>query len=189
MGALLLGGCLLGLGLEASGTPLDPASARSVASMTASCDRRPHVHRCDCPKHRTGSSCEKQAGWRQMRMCSKDGKLEECLQDGLFPCLNACNGRGQCMGGWCKCQRGGRARDGGAELQGYDEDDDDDDALCALPLSALQPHARRHATRMQHTCKSSWDSCGAVLVCLDRHIRATCPSPPPGGWLHMLYAV
>lgn len=64
--------------------------------------------RCDCPRHRTGLSCEREvddvdavcklySGWG----------LGDCLKQDQHHCVNACNGRGRCIGGFCQCQPGG----------------------------------------------------------------------------------
>jgi len=67
--------------------------------------------RCDCPRHRTGAACEvnhaaDEAGAKEV--CGKYlfHKSEKCASISTAPgaCLNDCNGRGACVGGWCHCR-------------------------------------------------------------------------------------
>ncbi|EFJ49510.1 acetylglucosaminyltransferase [Volvox carteri f. nagariensis] len=63
---------------------------------------------CDCPKNRTGPSCLDVADRSILRgRCAKAfyPSIMECTKSELS-CLNNCNKKGTCTGGWCHCQPG-----------------------------------------------------------------------------------
>jgi len=58
--------------------------------------------RCDCPWNMTGPSCsEPFEGY-----CIKTPNVNTCNDGEPTLCLNACNSRGDCKGGFCHCQPG-----------------------------------------------------------------------------------
>ncbi|GIL87530.1 hypothetical protein Vretifemale_15566 [Volvox reticuliferus] len=66
------------------------------------------IGRCDCPKNRTGPSCMDAADRSLLRVrCAKAlyPSIMECTKSELS-CLNNCNRKGECIGGWCHCQPG-----------------------------------------------------------------------------------
>jgi hypothetical protein len=67
--------------------------------------------RCDCPRHRSGAACEidhaaDEAGAKEV--CKKYSFIDINLcmdtMSSRGACLNDCNGRGTCVGGWCHCR-------------------------------------------------------------------------------------
>ncbi len=74
-----------------------PRSPRPV------CRRR----RCDCPRHRGGEQCEKELDVEAV--CRRHAiRREDCRAESAKLCVNGCNARGACIGGFCHCQPGGR---------------------------------------------------------------------------------
>ncbi len=63
--------------------------------------------RCDCLRNMTGPACDEPVP-ALARACKHYGffSVEECVAETPLRCLNACNGRGKCYGGWCHCQEG-----------------------------------------------------------------------------------
>ncbi|GLC58436.1 hypothetical protein PLESTB_001358800 [Pleodorina starrii] len=64
--------------------------------------------RCDCPRHRDGPNCgELVKGAALQKRCTQQGydDLKECLNRNQS-CINGCNQRGQCVGGFCHCAPG-----------------------------------------------------------------------------------
>jgi hypothetical protein len=63
-------------------------------------------HRCDCPRHRAGEQCERELDVEEV--CRKHAiRREDCRADNPKLCVNGCNGRGACIGGFCHCSPGG----------------------------------------------------------------------------------
>ncbi len=58
--------------------------------------------RCDCPWNRTGADCSKHF----QGFCLSRADVDTCGDDHPALCLNGCQGRGKCMGGFCHCQPG-----------------------------------------------------------------------------------
>ena len=63
--------------------------------------------RCDCPWNYTGPACDQPfKGFCVKRQEAFDHFLNTCTSGEPTLCVNACNGRGKCMGGFCHCQPG-----------------------------------------------------------------------------------
>jgi hypothetical protein len=68
--------------------------------------------RCDCPRHRSGAACENNHAAEEAsakEVCKKYSFINDngpCLKNltSFGACLNDCNGRGACVGGWCHCR-------------------------------------------------------------------------------------
>ncbi|KAL6761691.1 acetylglucosaminyltransferase [Haematococcus lacustris] len=58
--------------------------------------------RCDCPWNRTGPACQQ----LHKGYCLRVPEVNTCSDDHPSLCVNACNQRGRCMGGFCHCQPG-----------------------------------------------------------------------------------
>ncbi|KAG2488240.1 hypothetical protein HYH03_013231 [Edaphochlamys debaryana] len=67
----------------------------------------PELGRCDCHRNFTGDSCSEPIK-SLSRSCKHHGfpSVEDCVQLTPYRCLNNCNERGTCYGGWCHCQEG-----------------------------------------------------------------------------------
>jgi hypothetical protein len=63
--------------------------------------------RCDCPWNMTGDACNEHnpAGFC-LRRSDGAGFVNTCTDGDPSLCLNACNKRGQCKGGFCHCSPG-----------------------------------------------------------------------------------
>ncbi|KAG2491391.1 hypothetical protein HYH03_010182 [Edaphochlamys debaryana] len=70
--------------------------------------------RCDCPKHRLGGDCERNASFADFAHLVQEPKVEQRYP---YPCLNACNGKGSCTWGDCSCRPGYFGPDCSASLR------------------------------------------------------------------------
>ncbi|KAG2484203.1 hypothetical protein HYH03_016938 [Edaphochlamys debaryana] len=59
--------------------------------------------RCDCPRGRTGADCSTPLATSCRQYCQHEG---QCIRFIREWCINECNGRGTCMGGFCHCWPG-----------------------------------------------------------------------------------
>jgi hypothetical protein len=81
-----------------------PAAGRTLL-LTRWRPRTPPRRRCDCPRHRAGEQCERELDSEEA--CKKHFvPAGECLAHNPRLCLNGCNARGACIGGFCHCQPG-----------------------------------------------------------------------------------
>ncbi len=65
--------------------------------------------RCDCPLSRNGTDCSTEVPKPELQLvCSKHGHTSATCSRTSEPgmCVNACNGRGKCIGGFCHCKPG-----------------------------------------------------------------------------------
>lgn len=80
----------------------------SVCHGHASPSCLPKLCRCDCPWNRTGAACLDHSKGFCIRRPDGANIIDTCTEGHPTLCLNACNGRGKCMGGFCHCDKGGR---------------------------------------------------------------------------------
>lgn len=59
--------------------------------------------RCDCPWNYTGPSCQDP---NPEGFCLRRLEVNTCVDGHPSLCVNACNGRGECKGGFCHCKPG-----------------------------------------------------------------------------------
>ncbi|KAG2427045.1 hypothetical protein HXX76_012561 [Chlamydomonas incerta] len=59
--------------------------------------------RCDCPRGRQGPDCSEQLATSCREYCQHDGQCHRVIREW---CINECNGRGSCVGGFCHCWPG-----------------------------------------------------------------------------------
>ena len=68
----------------------------------------PPSDRCDCPRGYHGDHCERPPVYPR-RLCVEmwfDDDANCSLHAPGHSCLNACNNRGACVAGWCRCVEG-----------------------------------------------------------------------------------
>lgn len=62
--------------------------------------------RCDCPWNYTGPACTIAYRGFCVKRVGVDNPINTCKDGNPTLCVNACNGRGDCKGGFCHCQSG-----------------------------------------------------------------------------------
>jgi hypothetical protein len=63
-------------------------------------------HRCDCPWNYTGPACQTLHAGFCVKRLGVDNPINTCKDGNPTLCVNACNGRGDCKGGFCHCKPG-----------------------------------------------------------------------------------
>lgn len=66
------------------------------------------MSRCDCPWNRTGTACRQLHKGFCVDRRNVDNPVNTCNEDDPALCVDGCNGRGKCMGGFCHCRGGER---------------------------------------------------------------------------------
>ncbi|KAG2452459.1 hypothetical protein HYH02_002701 [Chlamydomonas schloesseri] len=95
----------------------DSSSDGSLASRPSRCPGRctefgtcnEELARCDCPIGRNGTDCSEEvpSGPALQQVCARYGHtLASCTRVDAAGCVNGCNGRGRCVGGFCHCRPG-----------------------------------------------------------------------------------
>ncbi|KAG2452928.1 hypothetical protein HYH02_002267 [Chlamydomonas schloesseri] len=98
---LLLGIALLPLLQPAIGQKTCPEGCSKFGTCNL------ELGRCDCPWNYTGDACQTHnpAGFCVKRL-GVDNPINTCKDGHPTLCVNACNGRGDCKGGFCHCKEG-----------------------------------------------------------------------------------
>lgn len=78
-------------------------TARPLPHFAPSTPARP---RCDCPWNYTGPACQEHFAGFCVKRLGVDNPINTCKDGHPSLCVNACNGRGDCKGGFCHCKPG-----------------------------------------------------------------------------------
>ena len=84
--------------------PLHASKCPAACTQHGTCHEE--LGRCDCPLGRSGPDCSvEEAGFAAL--CAKYGHSgATCAKADPSLCINACNFRGKCAGGFCHCKPG-----------------------------------------------------------------------------------
>ncbi|KAG2424369.1 hypothetical protein HXX76_014578 [Chlamydomonas incerta] len=92
---------------DAAAAPSRPSRCPGRCTEFGTCNEE--LARCDCPIGRNGTDCSEEvpSGPALQQVCARYGHtLASCSRVDAAGCVNGCNSRGRCVGGFCHCRPG-----------------------------------------------------------------------------------